>query len=226
MYSLAMHEVTDIEIISDDIIGREGGFLALRRVRLKNRRADGTLSAQYLADFIVRGKGVDAVIVAVWTRTAGRVRVLLRDGLRIPLIVGRSDAPIPDTRKYLMFKEVVAGIIERGDVGEAGVKARAAIEVEEEAGFKVDPGAVEILGAGTFPSPGAMAERFWLTAVEVASESGGELLGDGSPMEEGAKTEWRDLDAAIAACVSGEIEDMKTELVLRRLRDRLHSVST
>ena len=28
-----------------------------------------------------------------------------------------------------------------------------------------------------------------------------------------------DLDEAIAACVRGEIEDAKTELVLRRLRD-------
>ena len=45
--------------------------------------------------------------------------------------------------------------------------------------------------------------------------------GDGSPLEEGATLVWRGLDEAIAACESGEIEDVKSELAFRRLRDRL-----
>ena len=40
-------------------------------------------------------------------------------------------------------------------------------------------------------------------------------------MEEGASTRWQGLDAAIEACVRGEVEDAKTELALRRLRDAL-----
>jgi hypothetical protein len=40
-------------------------------------------------------------------------------------------------------------------------------------------------------------------------------------MEEGARTRWLPLDAAIAACLCGEISDLKTELGLRRLRDHL-----
>jgi ADP-ribose pyrophosphatase len=40
-------------------------------------------------------------------------------------------------------------------------------------------------------------------------------------MEEGARTEWLDLEAAIAGCTTGEIEDAKTEIVLRRLADWL-----
>jgi ADP-ribose pyrophosphatase len=40
-------------------------------------------------------------------------------------------------------------------------------------------------------------------------------------MEEGAELRWVALDEAIRLCVAGEIEDAKTELVLRRLRDRL-----
>jgi ADP-ribose pyrophosphatase len=94
--------------------------------------------------------------------------------------------------------------------------------VEEEAGYRVEAGAVELLGAGTFPTPGAMAERFWLAAVEIDDPGLATVpAGDGSPMEEGASIAWMDLDDAIAACVRGEIEDMKTEVALRRLRDRV-----
>jgi ADP-ribose pyrophosphatase len=45
--------------------------------------------------------------------------------------------------------------------------------------------------------------------------------GDGSPLEEGAVLEWRELASAIAACEAGEIEDAKTELAFRRLAARL-----
>jgi ADP-ribose pyrophosphatase len=218
-------KITGIDIVSDEIIGKDGGFLAIRRVRLRNVRADGSRSAVYLCDFLVRPKGIDAVVVAVYTRAGdGRVRVLVRDGLRIPLHIGRPQAecPIPDRRPYLFFREVVAGIVETDDHGEAGVRTRAAIEVEEEAGLRVRAEDVRLLGAGTFPSPGAMAEKFWLAAVEVADPAAaGHAAGDGSPMEEGAASEWLELDAAIAACVSGDIEDAKTELALRRLRDEL-----
>lgn len=213
-----------VEILSDETVG-QGGFLAIRRLRCVNVRDDGTRSAPYLCDFVIRPKGLDAVVVAVWARTDGRVRVLLRDGLRLPLHVGRPGAatPIPDGKAYLFFREVVAGIIEVEDVGEAGVRRRAAIEVEEEAGFRVDASRVAILGAGTFPSPGAMAEKFWLAAVEVDPGTVAQASGDGSPMEEGATVEWLDLDDAIAACVRGDIEDAKTELALRRLAERLRA---
>ncbi len=212
-----------IEVVSDEVVGREGGFLAIRRLYVVNVRDDGTRSPPYLCDFAVRDKGVDAVVVGVYRRTPEGVKVLLRDGLRIPLQIGRpaAELPIPDGKSYGLFREVVAGIIEKGDVGEEGVKRRAALEVEEEAGFHVEPGAVRLLGAGTFPTPGAMAEKFWLAAVEVDVERGAVPLGDGSPMEEGALLEWMGLEEAIAACVRGEIEDGKTELVLRRLRDEL-----
>ena len=79
-----------------------------------------------------------------------------------------------------------------------------------------------LLGAGGFPSPGIIGEKVWLAAAEVADPgSQGSIEGDGSPMEEGAVTRWMELDQAISACVAGDIEDFKTELVLRRLRDHL-----
>jgi ADP-ribose pyrophosphatase len=215
-----MH-VTGVEILSDEIVGREGGFLAIRRLRMRNVRADGSRSEPYLVDFLVRPKGIDAVVVAIFTRQGGGVRVLLRDGLRPALHVGRPPAelPVPDPRRYLFFRELVAGIIEPEDEGEEGIRRRAALEVEEEAGLVVDPARIFALGAGCFPSPGSMPEKFFLYAVEVDDPAAAHPpAGDGSPMEEGCTITWVALDDAIAACDRGEIEDVKTELGLRRLR--------
>ena len=220
-----MH-IRGIEVLSDEVVSPMG-FLLLRRVTLRNVREDGSRSAPYVADFVVRPKGLDAVVVAIWRRAAaGGVEILLRDGLRVPLVVGRpgESQPIPDGKTYLLFREVVAGIIERPDVGEAGVRQRAVLEIEEEAGYRVDAADVRFLGAATFPTAGTFPEKFWLTAVEVHGDPHlAQPEGDGSPMEEGARLSWMPLDEAIAACVRGELEDTKTELVLRRLRDTFPS---
>jgi ADP-ribose pyrophosphatase len=211
------------EIESDEIVGG-GGFLSLRRLRMRNRRDDGSLSAPYVCDFVVRPYGIDAVVVVIWHRRAdGGISVLVRDGLRPALWFGRDPAalPMPEGPPKMTLTELVAGVIETSDHGEAGVRARAAAEAHEEAGFVVDPAAVEMLGAGSFPSAGSMPEKFFYVAVEVDPATQQALAGDGSPMEEGAVTRWLDLDAAIDACVRGELEDAKTELGLRRFRDRL-----
>jgi ADP-ribose pyrophosphatase len=216
-------EVTGFDILSDEMVG-EGGFLTIRRLRMRNVRADGSRSATYLVDYLARPKGIDAVVVAIYCRRGGEVQVLLRDGLRPPLYLGRPQdrLVVPDAKVYLRFREVVAGIVEVDDHGDAGLRRRAAMEVEEEAGFVVDPARVELLGAGTFPSPGAMPERFFLTAVEVDDPAAAQVPGgDGSPLEEGAGITWMGLDEAIEACVRGDVEDAKSELALRRLRDRL-----
>ena len=212
-----------LQIESDEVVG-DGGFLKIRRVRLRNLRDDGSLSALYTCDFMVRPMGIDAVVVAVYARNeAGGIDVLLRDGLRIALALGRepSIVPVPDTKQYLFFTELVAGIVEGHDKGLDGIKARAVEEVLEEAGFVVAAEHIEMLGAPVFPSAGAMAEKYWLAAVEVDPATQQVLAGDGSPMEEGATTQWSPLDDAITACVDGTIEDAKTELGLRRLREHL-----
>ena len=220
-------EVVGFVIDSDERVG-EGGFLAIRRLRMRNRRADGSLSPQYICDSIARPYGQDAVVVAVYSRgsrSAEGVQVLVRDGLRPPLVLGRDPAraPLPEPAPQMFLSELVAGIIEPGDVGVDGLRQRAAHEVAEEAGFTVEPAAVVLLGAGMYPSPGAMIEKFYFTAVEVDPAAQQALTGDGSPMEEGARTRWWQLDRAIEACVRGELVDLKTELGLRRLRDHLAS---
>jgi ADP-ribose pyrophosphatase len=215
-------DVVAFVIDSDELVG-EGGFLAIRRLRMRNRRADGSVSPPYVCDAIARLYGQDAVVVAVYARTDGGVHVLVRDGLRPSLLLGRDPtrAPLPEAPPGMFLTELVAGILEPGDVGVDGLRQRAAHEVEEEAGFTVDPAAIALLGAGAYPSPGSMIEKFYFTAVEVDPAIQQPLAGDGSPMEEGARTRWLPLDRAIDACLRGELADLKTELGLRRLRDHL-----
>ena len=215
-------DVVAFVIDSDELVG-EGGFLAIRRLRMRNRRADGSLSPPYLCDAIARPYGQDAVVVVIYARTASGVQVLVRDGLRPALLAGRDPAraPLPEPPPGMFLTELVAGILEPGDVGVDGLCRRAAFEVDEEAGFTVDPDAVAVLGAGAYPSPGSMVEKFYFTAVEVDPAAQHALTGDGSPMEEGARTRWLPLDEALRACMRGELADLKTELGLRRLRDYL-----
>jgi hypothetical protein len=63
--------------------------------------------------------------------------------------------------------------------------------------------------------------QFTESRIEVDPAAQQALAGDGSPMEEGARTRWLPLDQAIEAGVRGELADLKTELGLRRLRDHL-----
>jgi ADP-ribose pyrophosphatase len=212
----------DFEIVSDNLHGAADGWLFVRSFVLRNRETDGTVSAPYTCDFVVRPVGIDAVVVALHHRAAdGRVQVLLRRGLRPALALGRpADAPpIPDDAAGPWTIELVAGIVETGDRGEAGVRRRAAIEAAEEAGFTVDADDVAFLGSGTFPTPGSMPEKYWLVHVEVDPTTQHAAMGDGSPLEHHAETWWCDLDQAIADCTAGRIVDAKTEIALRRLRD-------
>jgi ADP-ribose pyrophosphatase len=217
-----MSEVRDLIVDSDERVG-DGGFLALRRLRVRNQRADGSVSAQYVCDAVVRPFGQDAVVVAVYAKTDRGIEILVRHGLRPTLTLGREPerAPLPEEKPGLFLTELVAGVVEEGDRGEVGLRARAAAEVHEEAGFLVDQDAVVLLGAGMFPSPGCLVEKFYFAAVAVDPATQQPLQGDGSPMEEGARTTWLLLDDAIAACRAGALVDLKTELGLRRLRDHL-----
>lgn len=214
--------IRELIIDSDERVG-EGGFLALRRLRIRNRRHDGSVSAQYVCDAVVRPFGQDAVVVVVFARRPRGIDVLVRDGLRPTLTLGREPAraPLPEPVYGAFFTELVAGIVEEHDKGEAGLRKRACEEVAEESGFLVAPEAILLLGAGGLPSPGCLVEKFYFAAAEVDPATQRPLPGDGSPMEEGATTRWLALDEAIAACRSGELSDLKTEIGLIRLREQL-----
>ncbi|HZZ86081.1 MAG TPA: NUDIX hydrolase [Anaeromyxobacteraceae bacterium] len=222
-----MPRVTDIEIVEDRTARSrcDEGFLRLKRYRARNRRADGSASAEYPIDVIDR-PSFDAVAVCLYGRGPGGWEVLTRAGLRPAALFRRGRPVCLPEGEHLLVEELVAGVIEAGEVGLEALRRRAADEVREEVGLDLAPSALAPLGAGFFMLPGIASEKIHLLCAEVPRGVGPAEVdapgdGDGSPLEEGARLRWRPLDAALAACEAGEIEDAKTEIALRRLAARL-----
>lgn len=222
-----MARVIGIEIVEDRTARSrcDEGFLRLRRYRARNRRADGSASAEYAIDVLERAT-LDAVAVCLFARTARGVEVLTRSGLRPAPAFRRGRQTALPEGDVLLLEEVVAGVVEPGETGMDALRRRAAAEVLEEAGIAVPPERFEPLGAPFFVHPPVSSDRIHLLAAEVprGTHEGpfeAPRVGDGSPLEEGALLRWRPLDDAIAACDRGEIEDAKTEVAVRRLAARI-----
>ena len=222
-----MPRVAEIEIVEDRTATSrcDEGFLRLKRYRARNRREDGSRSAEYPIDLIDRPT-LDAVAVCAWARGPAGVEVLTRRGLRPAAYFRRGKTTVLPDRDYLLVEELVAGVLEPGEVGLEALRQRGADELREEAGIDVAPGRLEPLGGPFFMLPGIVSEKIHLLAVEVSRGDGPSIvaapaLGDGSPLEEGAELRWRPLAEAIARCEEGVIEDAKTELAMRRLAARL-----
>lgn len=211
--------VNAIEVVEDfSATARcDEGFLQIRRLRVRNRRADGSTSPVYRVDVVDRPR-LDAVAVLVVRRTAaGAFEVLTRMNLR-PAAYFRKDKeqPVPDGRSHLYCEEIVAGLLENSDYGEAGLKHRASEEVLEEAGFTVAPSEIVTLGQPFFVAPGIVSEKIFLCAVDVTGKTPVLPPGDGSPLEESVPPRWRSVAELQAAIADGEVQDAKTELALSR----------
>jgi len=222
-----MPRVDAIELVEDFTASArcDEGFLHVRRYRARNRREDGTRSGIYRIDVLDR-PSLDAVAVCLWARTPRGVEVLLRRQLRPAVLFRRGKVRALPEAEPLLYEEIVAGLVEPGEQGVEALRRRGADEAREEAGVEVDPARLKPLGAPFYMLPGIVSEKIHLLEAEVprGAEVGvfdAPQEGDGSPMEEGATLLWRGLDEAIAACEAGEIEDAKSELAFRRLRDRL-----
>jgi len=227
VHSPGMPNITAIEVVEDYTARArcDEGFLRLKRLRARNRRADGTTSREYPIDVIDRPT-LDAVAVCLWARTARGVEILTRRGLRPAAYFRRGRTPVLPEPEYLLVEELVAGVLEPGEVGLGALQRRGAEEVREEAGIAVEPSSLVPLGGPFFPLPGIVSEKIHLLAGEIARPPWPDTWsapdeGDGSPLEEGAVLAWRELGEALRACERGEIEDAKTELALRRLAGRL-----
>jgi ADP-ribose diphosphatase len=221
-------DVTDVEVV-EDLTAKsrcDVGFLLLRRLRLRNVYADGTKSEPYACDVMSR-RNVDAVTVVLYeVDGARRVRVLLKEGLRPAVLLRREKAVgAHDLRPWLHVAEIVAGVLEAEDEGDGGIERRAATEAHEECGVPVHAASVEPLGGAMFPSPGVTDENVYFRAAQVPVDLGRGGDGDGSKMEEGQRALVLDLADAIAKCRRGEIPDMKTEIGLLRLCDRIGFVA-
>ncbi len=224
---MAPVSVTDLNVVEDfTATGRcDEGFLHIRRLRVRNARADGSHSVTYRVDVIDRPR-LDGVGVLVWRRGEKGLEFLTRQNLRPAAYFRKDKVPnLPDGRLHLFCEEIVGGLLEDGDQGEAGLRHRAAEEVFEEAGYRVPAERVVVLGHPFFVAPGIISEKIFLTAVEVTGLEPQPPGGDGSPLEEGGATDWRTLGSLQAALGDGTIQDAKTELALTRFLASLASAS-
>ena len=108
-----MPRVTDIEIVEDRTARSrcDEGFLRLKRYRARNRRADGSTSAEYPIDVIDR-PSFDAVAVCLYARGPAGWEVLTRAGLRPAALFRRGRPVCLPEREYLLLEELVAGVVE------------------------------------------------------------------------------------------------------------------
>ncbi len=217
-------EVVNVEV-AEDLTPQarcDVGFLQLRRLRIRNVYADGSRSEPYACDVMSR-RDVDAVTVVLYEIDgARRVRVVLKEGLR-PVVFLRAAKRLarPDAKPWLFVAEIAAGVLESSDDGAGGIERRAAAEAEEECGVPVGAESVESLGGAMFPSPGVTDEYVYFRAARVPVDRAKGGAGDGSKMEEGQRVLVLDVVDAIARCRRGEVPDMKTEIGLLRLCDRI-----
>ena len=222
-----MPKVLSIEVLEDTSARArlDEGFLRLKRLRARNRHADGTTSREYAIDLIDRVT-LDAVALVVWARTARGVEVLTRHQLRPAAFFRRGRTAALPEPEYLLVEEIVAGVLEPGELGTEALAHRASEEAREEAGLEIPAAGIRPLGGPFFPLPGIVSEKIHVLEAEVQRGPGPDVFdapheGDGSPLEEGSHCQWRTLDEALRACDAGEIEDAKTEIAFRRLRARL-----
>jgi ADP-ribose pyrophosphatase len=210
--------VTALEVVEDfsSTARCDEGFLQLRRLRVRNRRADGSHSAVYRVDVIDRPK-LDAVALLVWRQGPAGLEFLTRQTLRPAAWLRREKHPVlREAREWLFCEELVAGLLEPTDAGEAAIRARAASEALEEAGLRLSPDEVHHLGPPFFVAPGIISEKIYLTHAEATGRPMEAPSGDGSPLEEGGALRWRSLDSLQQALATGELQDAKTELALGR----------
>jgi len=215
--------VRRVEIVGRDDVGPlpERAYLSLHRLELVNTFADGARGPRYPWDAVLR-KHIDAVALLLVTEAGDGPAVCLRTCVRPPLLLRETiDLPLRETRRYDYLWELPAGLLEAEDVGEGGIRSRAAIEAREEAGYELAADDFELLPGAPFVSPGVLPERIHFAVAQIADPSAGVTpIGDGSAAEERAEIWWVGLAAALEMCDRGQIEDLKTELGLRRLAAR------
>ena len=199
------------------------GFVRRYRHRAKTHLSDGTRTDAYVVDFVDRAPTRrDAVAVALYVPAPepGRTMVVLRQQLRYPVFVA-TGAPL--------MTEVVAGVLEDDEPPEQ----TAVREVAEETGLTISSRNVERLGGPFYPSPGVFTEMIHVVAARLQPDAlDGPLPiapGDGSPLEAGARLVAVALDDVFdlphgppgAGDTRVLLCDAKTEIALRRLRERL-----
>ncbi|MFO0645909.1 MAG: NUDIX hydrolase [Polyangiales bacterium] len=217
---------TRIEIIDDrsGSVPSDGGFLKVRRLRMRSHYADGSTSEVFPYDVVDR-EALDAVVMvlfAVRDDAPADPLVCVRSALRPPLALRHSrELVVPDPRTDAELWELPAGLIEAHEKGLDGVRACAAREALEETGFTLSATDFEVLGVPVFLSPGMCGEKIHIVCARVADPHAEvHAAGDGV-LEVGATVAWWPLSECFARVAEGVIEDAKTELALHRFKARL-----
>jgi ADP-ribose pyrophosphatase len=213
----------ELELLEDLSPDAPKGFLRLVRRRYRARYPDGTQSAPFVYDAVDRAALDAVVIVAHFVAADGSRRVYLRSAVRPPLAMrDPARSPLPDDTCGTGLWEVPAGMVEPSEQSATGVVRAAQRELEEELGFSIPVTGINALGPSAFPCPGVVAERHFYFEVTVSPDVRGEPSLDGSTLEHFGVVVDVSLEDALAMCRSGQIEDSKTELALRRLAEKLN----
>ena len=195
-------------------------FLHVRRAMYRLRFENGDVSEPFTYDVVERTR-LDAVVIAAhFVGADGRRHVYLRSALRPPVATRvRGESPIEERADMGLLWELPAGLVEVDERSPEGLVACAVRELHEELGFDVSPRDVRELGPSAFPAPGMVGERHFYFHVEVEPEKRAIPLEDGSPLERHAKVISAPLDELLDVARRGGLEDLKTELGLRRLAE-------
>ncbi len=211
-----------LELVRDVSPPEQQGFLRIVRRFYRAHYPDGTVSPEFVYDEVDR-KAIDAVvIIAHFAATDGKRQVFLRSAVRPPVALRdakRSPVPELDPANGVIW-ELPAGLVEPSEQHPGGPQRSACRELEEELGFAVAFAAMHELGPSTFPAPGFIAERHFFFEVEVDPATRREPSLDGSALEHFGAIVALGLDEALELARTGVICDAKSELGLRRLRER------
>jgi ADP-ribose pyrophosphatase len=210
-----------VELVEDISPEQHAGWLRFIRHRLRAHYPDGAVSDPFEYDAIHR-VALDAVVIVAHYRGAdGRRHVHLRSAVRPPLML-REAWRQPRPQSGICLWELPAGLVDPGDYQDGdGARAAARRELSEELGFESEQEEIRALGPSIYPTPGIIAEMHHFFEVEVDPARRGEPSLDGSALERSGMVITVELEQALDMCRRGSIPDGKTELGLRRLKERV-----
>ncbi len=213
-----------IEVVEDQTESPQGFLWTVHR-SMRLIAEDGTVSRAF--DYYEADRqSLDAAVVAAhFVRTDGDELeperwVVLRSTIRPPVALRAPHrGPVPRSERALW--EVPAGLIEPSEGCLEGIRRAAARELFEETGLSVPEEALRELGPPIYPCPGVIAEAQYLFSVEVTFGKARRPPSDGSVLEEAGQVVAVPLRVALEAVRQGMVADAKSELVLRRLAERV-----
>jgi hypothetical protein len=206
--------VKSVEFVTEKVL--EGSFLNLHKALCKLNYEDDTSSQYYDYEYLTR-KGLDSVAIGLYKIVDGQILFGLIESVR-------TAAASRGVCEKFYLKEVVAGSLEPGEYVEhndyRSIIRRVIEEVQEEAGIIITEKEVNIYPGYAYPSVGQSNERVYYASVDVTDLPVSTANGDGGLTEDTiCPIQFIPIKDVIMACHYGRIQDMKTEILARRIQD-------